>query len=924
MFFLIPLIEIGYFLVATARSVDAAKIGNIILYLGGCYIQLLVLNLIVALCRVKYSKKLLLFSTFLLSSIVYMFLVTNDFHHLFYKNMDIETVNNITHIVKDYGPLHNLFYIMLFVYLILDIVFISYSIHKKKKSSIMTMLYMLIVTVLSLSAFFIGRFITDSIEVMAVVYVIDQIFFLMIEDKIAMYNVDEAVMTALIERKDVAYISFDKKKHFIGCDSVFEEFFPAATKLAVDREITLDEEIFEMLNKWIDEINEKGSGIEHIYKHDNRFFRVKGSNINFQNNGGGFGFYFEDDTEAQILIEELREARENAMAASRAKSEFLAHMSHEIRTPINAVLGFDTVILRESKEENVIGYAQDIQNAGQSLLALINDILDLSKIESGKMEIIESEYDFSSLLNDVINMISVKAEVKNLSVELDVDKNLPSELVGDDIRIRQILINIMNNAVKYTEKGGIKLTVTGKVKDDFATIRFCVKDTGIGIKEEDMHKLFESFERIELKRNRNIEGTGLGMSITTQLLALMNSQLHVSSVYGEGSEFCFDLSQRITNFEPIGDLSMRIAERNKCNSYNAALYAPDVCILLVDDNSINRKVFINLLKQTGMTIDEASSGYECIDMAMQKKYDVIFLDHMMPELDGCETLHVLQAKNKNPNKDTPVIVLTANAISGAKEQYMTEGFTDYLSKPVDPDELEEMLVKYIPKNLLQEATNDIKEMDVSMDLSGFPEIDGVDWETALDKLGNKDILRSAAEAFANSAKTENEKLAKAYNNLVEADEKDMKNCFKNYRVQIHSMKTVAATIGAIALSEAAKFLEYEAQSERMKQIVEMTSHFINRWNDLAAKMNEFLPNNNKNKKPDYIEIEKILDNVLELNDGYDIGGLDDMANELHQYSFTDEEQYFVDNIIMSINNIQYDDITENVKSLQDIISNKEV
>lgn len=403
----------------------------------------------------------------------------------------------------------------------------------------------------------------------------------------------------------------------------------------------------------------------------------------------------------------MRQETEEAKSANEAKGRFLANMSHEIRTPINAVLGLDTMILRESTEPAIKEYAANIQNAGNTLLSLINDILDFSKIESGKMDIVPVEYDLSSLINDVMNMISIKAKAKNLDFKVVVDEKLPARLYGDDIRIRQVLLNIMNNAVKYTNNGGITFTVSGVTTDDYIDIHFSVKDTGIGIKEEDMGKLFADFERIEESRNRSIEGTGLGMSITVQLLKLMDSKLQVESVYGEGSEFYFDLKQIIKNSEPIGNFSNRIMMGAKEYEYNAPYTAPDAKILVVDDTEINRVVLAGLLKETLIVIDEAGSGAEGLNKILNNDYDIIFLDHMMPDMDGPDVVKefkklVGEGKVKT-NLNTPIIALTANAISGAREQYIEMGFSDYLSKPIIPDKLENMVRKLVPDDKMLRA-----------------------------------------------------------------------------------------------------------------------------------------------------------------------------------------------------------------------------
>lgn len=413
-----------------------------------------------------------------------------------------------------------------------------------------------------------------------------------------------------------------------------------------------------------------------------------------------------DSTKHYQNLREVEREKQIADAANRAKSEFLANMSHEIRTPINAVLGMDEMILRESKESNIREYATDIQTAGRTLLNIINDILDLNKIESGKMEIVPVEYDVSGMIYDISNMIKLRAEDKNLSFRVSVSPDIPTKLYGDDVRIRQVLMNLLTNAVKYTPSGEVCFRVNLKqiVEDRGGTdaiIHFEVEDTGIGIKPEDMNKLFAEFERIEVERNRNIEGTGLGMSITMRLLSLMDSELKVESEYGKGSVFSFDLRQKIVEENSNGDYETKTGSSgSKQHTYSESFIAPDAHMLVVDDNKVNRKVITLLLKKTQIGITEADSGYKAIELAASQNFDVIFMDHMMPGMDGVEAMNSIKAMKDGPCANTPIIVLTANAVEGSKEKYLEDGFDGYLSKPIEPGKLFDIIKEILPKELL--------------------------------------------------------------------------------------------------------------------------------------------------------------------------------------------------------------------------------
>lgn len=573
-------------------------------------------------------------------------------------------------------------------------------------------------------------------------------------------------------------------------------------------------------------------------------------------------------------------------SANQAKSEFLSHMSHEIRTPINAVMGMDEMILRESKDPVILEYAQNLQNAAKSLLELIDDILDFSKIEAGKMEIIPVEYELGSMLNDVVNMIQKRAEKKNLYFHVEADENLPTALFGDEVRIKQVITNLLTNAVKYTEKGSVTLKVGFcPIYGEHISLRLSVSDTGIGIKQEDMEKLFRSFERIEEKRNRTIEGTGLGMNITRQLLTMMGGELSVESVYGRGSTFSFQLVQRVMNPEPMGDFQQ--AHRRSLSwhkGHQVSFQAPNAEILVVDDTEMNLTVVKGLLKQTKIKIDTARNGYECLTAVHKKKYDIIFLDHMMPGMDGIETMHAMQDMEGNLNKETPVIALTANAIHGAREEYLAAGLWDYLTKPINCAKLEEMIIKYLPPDKVEGLTPEKaqgEEADSELPL-WLREIGGLDSAAGIEHCGGTADYLEVLTVFAGSIRS----TAREIEGYFRMEE------WKNYTAKVHALKSTAKIVGAAELSEKARRLEEAGNAGRIDEIRLDHPSLMELYLTYAEKLSPLIPQEeNESEKPqiDMDELAEAFEAMGELTAAFDLDSLQFIFESLDGYRLPEKE-----------------------------------
>ncbi len=399
--------------------------------------------------------------------------------------------------------------------------------------------------------------------------------------------------------------------------------------------------------------------------------------------------------------EELVRKVEIANRSNQLKSVFLSSMRHEIRTPINSVLGMNEMIERESSEDNIISYSKNIESAGYMLLTIVNNILDFSKLESGEVELSIRPYQTASLLNDFSAFLRERVKEKGLKAIVDISENIPSYLSGDQTRIRQIILNLITNAMKFTERGSVTFRAFGReLSENEYLLSIVVDDTGVGIKKEELDKLFSSFEKGERSTKKHVQGIGLGLSIIKGLVDAMGGTIRVESELGKGSTFTVELPQQIVDRQPAGPVAkeeIRTKEENEEAKKHPLFEAPEASVLAVDDNAINLSVLSALLKRTKMKIDTANGGAQAIEMSKEKKYDLIFMDHMMPSPDGIETLHIIKGDPDNPNAKTPEIVLTANAVAGAEKMYLDEGFDAYLTKPVNPKRIEKLIKKMLPE-----------------------------------------------------------------------------------------------------------------------------------------------------------------------------------------------------------------------------------
>ena len=561
--------------------------------------------------------------------------------------------------------------------------------------------------------------------------------------------------------------------------------------------------------------------------------------------------------------------KQRAMEISDTKTEFLASMSHEIRTPINSILGMNEMILRENRDPAIESYANTIHRSGRMLLSLVNDVLDFSRIEAGRLEIIPADYRLSELLADIAFISREQTEQKGLDFEITVAPGVPDGLNSDEFRIKQILLNLISNAVKYTDKGKVSILVGGEYEsDDTYRLSLAVQDTGRGIREEDRDHLFEAFRRSDLKVNRSIEGTGLGLAIVRNIVDSMNGRVGVQSVYHSGSTFTVELPQKVTDRTPVSENPEKTAQTAGISMHTATFTAPEARILAVDDNRPNLSIVNALLKETRMKIDLCTDGRQALTQCRKNQYDLILLDHMMPEPDGIQTLDMIRTDSHSKNRSTPAVVLTANAVAGSREMYMKAGFADYLAKPLDSRLLEETVRRYIPENKVHDGpppkdpepgameseilefepedeaeTNDtptiLAEQSEQPEQpvqpvpapAPIPEIEGIDRQTGLIHTGgSEDLLR---QIMLDIAMETPDKVAALRRTARDGD-------LKGYRITAHSIKSLMATIGAGPLSEKARMHEYAANNGQKEYIIFHCEELIRDYETITERINEAL------------------------------------------------------------------------------------
>lgn len=688
--------NIGYLLELTAPTMEAALVAVKMQHLGTMTIPICYCYFTYIYCFEEAPLKTLKLMG-IIDGCLLLVILTCDHHKLFYRQVGWQTTaGGHSYLVLDYGPGYAVFIICAtLIPYVMSLRVLIRACSRKGEDSV-DRKYGLILGLSFLPVIALGTYVTKLTRVydftpVVLGLVLSCVVILIWSRRV--YDFGSLASGALLNSMSDGVIALDDKRRIVNYNPAAAEIFPGLNSRAIGRNIG---EILDFPEP------EPGEDVQHDIFIGDRYYQSHVEPV--PDRFGvikGHVVLILDMTEVRNNIEEIKRVRIQAEQANEAKSEFLANMSHEIRTPMNAIVGLSDIIMEESKGRKVYSYACDIKSASRNLLALINDILDLSKVEAGKMELVCADYHIKNIVDEVINMMDGAASKRGILLKCEYDMSIPCKYYGDEGRIRQILINLLNNGLKFTKEGYVKLIVGGRTGEDADTeiLHIEVKDTGCGIREEDLGKIFENFSQVDAKRNRTVEGTGLGLSITRHLVELMGGNIRVESVYGEGTTFILEIPQRIVDRRKLAELPKEVVrEEDEIKPFRAE----DCRVLVVDDNLVNRKVARGFLRPYGFIIDEAESGRKSIECVKATKYDIIFMDHMMPEMDGIEAVQLIRSEC-GENGTLPVIIaLTANAMEGVREMFLENGFQDFITKPLDKKALNEALQKWIPEERRKE------------------------------------------------------------------------------------------------------------------------------------------------------------------------------------------------------------------------------
>ncbi|MCM1537580.1 MAG: ATP-binding protein [bacterium] len=855
----------GYLMELTAKSLDVAVLAVKIEYLGSLFVPLFYCWFIFNYCYIRrpvWLLKLVAGINFCLLAVIF----TCEYHTLYYRELEwIAGEGRFSYLGITYGPCYFVFLICssiipysLSLFALLRTVLRSSAATKRRYEIIMLLSTLPVVTLAAYALKLTGGydFTPATMGIVLAVVVI------LVWSRRNYDFVHLAAETAIAHMGD-GVISLDDQQRIISYNQaaagIFKELHTSAKGDSIAEIKEFPPDIL-------------GKEDKHEFSMGDRFYESHVRQIPDKNGKTqGYVVLLLDITDTRNYIDEIKRVREQAEKANAAKSEFLANMSHEIRTPMNAVIGLSDIIMEESQGRKVYGYACDIKSASQNLLAIINDILDLSKVEAGKMELVMSDYYIKGIVGDVVGMMDIVASQRGLLMKHEYEEDIPCRYEGDEGRIKQIMINLLNNALKFTKEGYVKLSVSGQPggSEDEELLTFRVEDTGCGIQKEDLEKIFDNFSQVDTGKSRSVEGTGLGLAITKQFVQLMNGSIHVESVYGEGSAFTVTIPQKIVDrrtLEEVRDVPVEKEQEPKHFKTSGCR------VLVVDDNAVNRKVAKGYLAPYGLELTEAQSGPEAIELVKENAYDLIFMDHMMPGMDGIEAVHIIRRECGENGKNAVIIAATANAMEGVKGRFLENGFQDFIPKPIDKKHLYRTLAKWIPEEKkivppekedgndaegtaaaggnvsangpagVTAAQNSDTDARGSAPMNGSPdaayETGYEDAQTAADEIVIQGIDVAAAMEHHSGSLDDYRELLQLYClegkrklKLIKElfDEKD----YKNYEIEVHGLKSASANVGAMRLSKMAKEHEMAAVQGDEEFI---SDHFLDLYESYGVQL----------------------------------------------------------------------------------------
>lgn len=833
--------NVGYLLELTAPSMEAALVAVKVEYLGSLTVTISYCHFIFNYSRIKAPSKILGFVK--LADVLVLFLVfTCDFQQWYYRRIEwvnIEAFGRHGYLHLQYGPGYWIFMVAgtivpyaLSIYALIRTCIKKPELAEERKCWLILGLSFLPVAALSSYVLKLTKGYDPTPAVLGLV--LSGVVILIWSKNV--YDFSSLASWILLDSMSDGVIAIDEQMRIASYNPAAARIFEDLGSRAVGRRI-------ETLDHFPQKMIGSTSDVKEEFCINDRFYQGHLEPIvdRYGKNRGYVVLIF-DITETRNYIEEIKRVREQAEQANIAKSAFLANMSHEIRTPMNAIVGLSDIIMEESRGRKVYEYACDIKAASRNLLALINDILDLSKVEAGKMELVPVEYHVKTLANEVLNMLDVMASQHGLMLKSEFDMSIPCRYLGDEGRIRQILINILNNALKFTKEGYVKLSVTGTPgkSEDVEILSFSIEDTGCGIKEEDIESIFENFKQVDSKRNRMVEGNGLGLSITKHLVELMKGTIRVESVYGKGTTFTVKIPQKIVD----GRLLSEVPEADfKKEEKTEPFIVKDYKVLVVDDNMVNRKVARILLQSYGMDVSEADSGRAAIELVRKTRYEMIFMDHMMPEMDGIEAVQIIRSECGENGTYPVVVALTANAMEGVRETFLENGFQDFITKPLDRKPLHESLLRWIPEDRRMDSeswvdtwkTDDSRNMEFQTIL-----IEGIDTDEVVKRYsGSTGDYHELLNLYCLDGKRK----------LSLLRELRDKGDYKNYGIEVHGLKSASANVGAMKVSNIAREQEKAVDRGDITFVDSHAQELLDEYEKQITSVASYLEGVKKAEKP---------------------------------------------------------------------------